>query len=150
MDEKPPQRNWARGCAIGCAIVVATALVAGIIVYRVASSKLAQERDKIREEFARTYEEWDHTGAIPEEHRALFDALAASMRHEEATVFSVAAVAATIRCAMDDGAVTKKEIAMLNALKKFLAQKPGLSLIDVGRFSKQFPELKDLPERGRS
>lgn len=145
MDEKPPQRNWARGCAIGCAIVVVTALVAAIVVYRVASSKLAQERDKMREEFAHTYEEWDQTGVIPEEHRALFDALAAATRHEQATFFSVVAVATTIRVVLEDAIIAEKEIAMLNALKKFLAQKPGLNLLDVGRFSKQFPELKDLP-----
>lgn len=147
MDKEPDQRTWAGGCAIGCAAVVVTALVAGIVVYRVASSRLVQARDEIRDAFGRTYAEWDHVGKIPEEHRELLDGLVTTTRSSEASVYGVAAVSAAIRCVMQDGAIAEPEIEMLNALKKLLAENPGPSLVAAARFRDQFPELRAFSER---
>lgn len=144
---KPDKSVLAKGCLIGCGVLVVLAIfggVGGFFAIRAFMEKMSAAMGKqLTEEFAVMKD----TGQVPEQQIALYQEIVDLTARPE-TTFTASMVASTVvRTNLEDKQVTPEEQQEAESIRDFLSDNPDAGMWAVDGYLKEHPELKERVEQ---
>lgn len=146
QQEKSGMPGWLMGCGIGCgvliiAIIVGVVLVGGLGYF--AMKKVMEEgKGEVVAELNTQYDTYIENGAIPAEHRPLYDELRDLAVSDASSFPAVLMCFVAIQASFEDGEVTEQEVQIATEVRDFVKKDPQVGWIGMGTFFAEHPEFE--------
>ncbi|MCL4690957.1 MAG: hypothetical protein KJ060_00370 [Candidatus Hydrogenedentes bacterium] len=147
--KKPDKSVLAKGCLIGCGVLVVLAIFGGIGGFFVFRSFMEKMGDAMGKQLVEEFAVMKDTGQVPEEHMALYqEVVDLTVRPE--TTFTAAMVASTVvRTNLEDSQVTPEERQEAEDMRDFLSENPEAGMWAIDSYLKEHPKLKERVEQAQ-
>lgn len=147
--KKADKSTLAKGCAIGCGVLIVLGIFGGIGAVFVGRSFMGKMGAALSERLVEDFAVMKDTGQVPEEHAALYQEVVDLTARPETTVTAALVASTVVRTSLDDGQVDATERQEVEATRDFLTENPEAGVFATDQFLDEHPDLKKRVEEAQ-
>lgn len=145
--KKADKSVLAKGCAIGCGVLLVLGIFGGIGGYFLVSSIMGKVADAMSKKLAEDFTVMKESGEVPSGDVELYQKLVDISQHEQTTFPAVVLTMAVVKSNLEDGKVDDSERQEAEDTLNFLKEHPDAGMFAVDAFMKKHEGLKERAEK---
>ncbi len=145
--KKADKSVLAKGCAIGCGVLIVLGIFGGIGGYFLISSLMGKVGSAMAKQLAEDFSVMKDSGEVPSEDVDLYQKLVDISQHPETTFAGALLTTTVVNSNLEDGKVDESERQEAEDTLNFLKEHPDAGVFAVDAFMKKHEGLKERAEK---